>query len=307
MLKIKHLIYITFLFILACGGGIQQENTKFKTENKEKEDSTKTDNTQATKPEQNCDSLKSFQSIKISGHWIDIALPKPEQKIKGDLLILQGWSFPKDDWCKKSSLCKKALAEGYRLIMPEMGKSTYQSRNYPETRSDLLQYPTLKWLTDSLIPQLQKKYCLLQKGQNNFVLGLSTGARGAGLVAMNLPDLFKAAAALSGDFDQTKIPFDRIMTAFYGSFAKFPNRWQGEDNMLTNIEKFKTPFYLGHGKLDQVAPPNQTELFYNALKKTHPKLKVKLNMPAWAAHDYKYWDYEVDNMLIFFEEVILRK
>jgi esterase/lipase superfamily enzyme len=251
-----------------------------------------------------CDTLLSFQTIAVAGHWTDIAIPSHDKKIIGNILILQGWDFPKDDWCKKSSLCQKALAKGYRLIMPEMGRSTYQSQNYPETRADLRQYPTRKWLTDTLIPYLQKRYCLLQTDQSNFILGLSTGARGAGLVTMNLPDLFKAVAALSGDYDQTGIPADRIMTAFYGSYQKFSERWAGEDNMVVNVAKFKTPFYLGHGKLDKICPPNQTELFYNALHKAHPNLKIKLNMPAWAAHDYKYWDYEVDNIFAFFESVL---
>ena len=254
-------------------------------------------------PKNDCLPLKQMQTLKIAGHAVDIVVPEDSSKIKANLLILQGWSFPKDDWCKKSSLCKKALAQGYRLIMPEMGKSTYSSKLYPQTLAKWRKYPTLKWVTDSLIPHLQKQYCIMTAEQANFVVGLSTGARGAGLVVMNMPDLFKAAAVLSGDFDQRKIPYDRIMTGFYGSIYQFPKRWAGEDNMVVNIKKFKTPFYLGHGRLDRVCPPAQTLLFYNALKKHHPKLKVTLSMPTWAAHNYKYWDYEVDRFLKFFKEV----
>ncbi|WP_157558306.1 prolyl oligopeptidase family serine peptidase [Microscilla marina] len=248
-----------------------------------------------------CDSLRRMQTIKVAGHLVDIAVPQDSTNIKANLLVLQGWNFPKDDWCKKSSLCKKALSQGYRLIMPEMGKSTYSSKLYPETLKQWRKYPTLKWVTDSLIPYLQQRYCIMTPHQANFVVGLSTGARGAGLVVLNLPGLFKAVAALSGDFDQRKIPYDRIMTGFYGSIATFPKRWAGEDNMVVNIQKFKTPFYLGHGKLDRVCPPAQTQLFYQTLKKAHPRLKVVLSMPTWAAHNYRYWDYEVDKFLKFFE------
>jgi dienelactone hydrolase len=265
-------------------------------------DTAKAMDTIQSAPVPNCTPLKTMQTMKVAGHLVDVAVPKDSANIKGNLLILQGWSFPKDDWCKKSSLCKKALEQGYRLIMPEMGKSTYSSKLYPQTLAQWRKYPTLKWLTDSLIPHLQKEYCIMQPSQSNFVVGLSTGARGAGLVVLNMPDLFKAAAALSGDFDQRKIPYDRIMTGFYGSIAAFPKRWAGEDNMVVNIKKFKTPFYLGHGKLDKVCPPSQTQLFYNELKKAHPNLKVVLSMPTWAAHNYKYWDYEVDKFLKFFAE-----
>lgn len=297
-----------FVWVTACG----KPQAKQEDEGRQEatvNDITKpaTDSTQkkqVVKKAPDCLPLRAKQTMEVAGHLVDITTPADSGKIKGNLLVLQGWSFPKDDWCKKSSLCQKALSQGYRLIMPEMGKSTYSSQLYPQTLAQWRKYPTLPWLTDSLIPYLQKRYCIMTKDQANFVVGLSTGARGAGLVVMNKPDLFKAAAALSGDFDQRGIPHDKIMTGFYGSIYQFPKRWAGKDNMVVNIKKFKTPFYLGHGKLDRVCPPAQTLQFYQALKKNHPKLKLTLSMPAWAAHNYKYWDYEVDRFLKFFEEAL---
>lgn len=297
-----------FVWVTACG----KPQAKQEDEGRQEatvNDITKpaTDSTQkkqVVKKAPDCLPLRAKQTMEVAGHLVDITTPADSGKIKGNLLVLQGWSFPKDDWCKKSSLCQKALSQGYRLIMPEMGKSTYSSQLYPQTLAQWRKYPTLPWLTDSLIPYLQKRYCIMTKDQANFVVGLSTGARGAGLVVMNKPDLFKAAAALSGDFDQRGIPHDRIMTGFYGSIYQFPKRWAGKDNMVVNIKKFKTPFYLGHGKLDRVCPPAQTLQFYQALKKNHPKLKLTLSMPAWAAHNYKYWDYEVDRFLKFFGETL---
>ncbi|WP_448528457.1 prolyl oligopeptidase family serine peptidase [Raineya sp.] len=249
-----------------------------------------------------CDSLQSFQTLKIAGRLVDVALPNPKIPIKGNLLILQGFAFPKDDWCKKSSLCQKALAEGYILIMPEMGKSNYMSKLYPETRSDWRKEPQKHWLTDSVFQFLQEKYCLLLPTQKNFIVGLSTGGRGVAVVALEKPELFTAAAALSGDYDQSKIPQDRVHIGYMGAFQQFPKRWKEEENIVFQIQKWKTPIYLGHGKQDKVCPYTQTQVFYEALRKNHPTLKVKLNLPAQYAHDYKYWDYEVDNILAFFRE-----
>jgi len=246
-----------------------------------------------------CDSLKSFQTIKIAGRDVDIAVPTVP--IKGNLLILQGFAFPKDDWCKKSSLCKKALAEGYVLIMPEMGKSNYMSHIYPELRADWKKEPQKAWLTDSVFSVLQKKYCLLLPTQKNYMIGLSTGARGVAVVALEYPTLFTAAAALSGDYDQSKIPQDRVHIGYTGTYQKFPKRWAEEENIVFQIAKWKTPIYLGHGMLDNVCPASQTKLFYDALTKHHPNLKVTLSMPTNHTHDYKYWDWEVDNVLSFFK------
>ena len=241
----------------------------------------------------------SLISTQISGHWVDILYPESPQS-KGNILVLPGWSFSRQDWCQKADLCKKASAEGYCLIFPEMGKSIYASQLYPETRDDWRQYPTLDWVLNAMIEQLQEEYQLLTSDQNNYLLGLSTGGRGVALIALKRPNLFKAAAALSGDFDQTKMPKDNLMRGFYGEYKKFPDRWEGVDNPQKQIEKFHTPIYLGHGKLDKIVPPNQTLHFYQALQHAHPKLKIVLHMPD-AAHNYAYWGSETDAVLDFYK------
>lgn len=246
-------------------------------------------------------SLKKYQALVIGGHKCDIALPPDSVPIKGNLILLQGWNFPKEDWCLKSSVCKKALRQGYRLIMPEMGKSTYQSQNYPETRRDWLIYPTRKWLVDTLIPRLQNEYQILTENENNFMLGLSTGARGVLLITIDKPHLFKAVAALSGDYDQTLIPNDGVMNGFYGSFQKFPDRWKTHDNVIYLIKNFYTPIYIGHGKLDPVIPYNQSEILYHHLKKIAPDLTIIFHLDNKAKHDYNYWDSEVIPILNFFK------
>ena len=246
-----------------------------------------------------CSLDDSLISIKISGHWVDILYPDSFNP-KGNILVLPGWNFSRQDWCQKANLCKKALTEEYCLIFPEMGKSIYASQHYPETRKDWLQYPTLTWVLDSLFPHLQENYNLLQNHQKNYILGLSTGGRGVALIALRKPELFKGAAALSGDFDQTKIPQDNLMKGFYGDYDKFPQRWEGKDNPQKLVKNFKTPIYLGHGKLDKVVPPDQTLKFYQALRQANPALKVILHLPN-AAHDYAYWGSETEAILDFFD------
>ena len=90
-----------------------------------------------------------------------------EHKPKGTFILLHGWNLPADDWCSKTTLCKKIIKRGYNIVMPDMGKSVYQEINFHETRSEWLMYPTRKWLSDTLIPLLQKKYSLLLINENN--------------------------------------------------------------------------------------------------------------------------------------------
>lgn len=246
--------------------------------------------------------LKKYQTINVEGHLCDIALPLDTVPIKGNLMLLPGWNFPKEDWCLKSSVCKKALQQGYRLILPEMGKSTYQSQNYPETRKDWLQYPTRKWLTQKLIPYLQDTFQIFKPNENNFILGLSTGARGVLLITIDLPDLFRAAAALSGDYDQTLIPQDGVMRGYYGEFKHFPERWKTHDNVIFLLKKYNTPLYIGHGKQDKIIPYQQSEILFQHIQKIAPDLKLIFNLKPNAGHDYTYWDSEVDSILQFFKD-----
>ena len=239
--------------------------------------------------------------IYLNKRKIVIKIPKNKKK-SGSFLVLHGWNFPPEDWCTKTSLCDKATENGFYMVMPDMGKSIYHNAITPVTRPDWRGNPTRKWLTDTLIPFLQKNYALFSDKENNFIVGLSTGARGVALVLLDLPSLFKGAAALSGDYNQSDMPNDKLSTGYYGAFKKFKNRWDTVDNPLHRIREFSTPLYLGHGTDDKIVPPRQTKVFYDSLVKYHPKLKIKLNMPK-ACHDYQYWRSEVDNILTFFSEI----
>lgn len=223
----------------------------------------------------------------------------PEKKSRGTFLVLHGWNFPADDWCNNTSLCEKIKKLGFYIVLPDMGKSVYQDVNYPETRVEWLVYPTRSWLSDTLIPYLQKEFGLFLETDSNYIVGLSTGARGVALVLLDYPDLFRGAAALSGDYDQVKMPGDNLMTGFYGAYAAYKERWKKIDNPVYRIKEYKTPMYLCHGTNDKVVPPEQTNEFYDSLIFYHPKLKIKINRPA-AGHTYDYWDSEVDSIIGFF-------
>ncbi|MBI5217789.1 MAG: prolyl oligopeptidase family serine peptidase [Bacteroidia bacterium] len=239
-------------------------------------------------------------TLKIQG--VDVDILAPRGKIAGDILMLPGWNFRRTDCCEKSSFCEKARQTGFRLIMPEMGKSVYSGELYPETRADWKKYPTRKWLLDSLIPFLQKKYGIFLVGGKSFMYGISTGARGVALLAVHTKNIFIAGAALSGDYDQSLLKTDNLMSGYYGPYNKFPERWEGEDNPCNNIDKISVPLYLAHGKKDKIVPCSQTELFFRELKKKKPELNCVISVSENAEHDYKFWDSKTDNILSFLKE-----
>lgn len=232
---------------------------------------------------------------------VDIYTPEDKKPV-ADVLVLNGWSFPRDDWQKKTRILKSAKEKGFRLIFPEMGKTNYESDYYPETKLKWSTTPGGKWVREFLIPILQQNGILL-KGGKNFVMGLSTGGRGAAILGYTKPDIFNAAASISGDFDQATMPKDRLMTGSYGPYEENKERWETVDNVYRSAKDWKIPVYLGHGQADKISPFIQTKNFYLKLKELHPNLKIIFNDPKDAEHDYKYWDSEVDPIFQFFSGI----
>ena len=246
------------------------------------------------------DTLISFQHKSFN---VEVQIKYPKSTSKGTILLLHGYNLPYMQWCDKTDFCKQALKNGYTLIIPNFGKSTYQEKFYSQTNPAFRMYPTRKWIRDTVIIALQKQFKLLNKGQNNFVLGLSTGARGAALLAVDLPQIFKAAACLSGDYDQTKLPYEKIYHNYYGNFKLYKSVWQTDDNLHTLVNKWKIPVYLAHGEQDKICPVSQTKNFYALLKKTHPNLNVKYIIAKDQKHDYTFWGSQTTGVISFFNEI----
>lgn len=233
---------------------------------------------------------------------IEVIIKFPtDAPFKGTIVALPGWNFDNAQWCDSTDLCEKALAEGYAIILPEMGKSIYCDSIFPETRKDWLKYPTRSWMKETMIPSIQKAFKLLVEDQNNFVMGLSTGARGAVLLALDLPEIFSACGALSGDYDQTRYTKDKLYNGYYGSFDKFTQRWLNNDNVITSIQQLTVPIYIAHGQKDKIVPIDYSQQLFVALQESGNEKSI-LNVNPTAGHTYSFWNSEVDAVLAFFEK-----
>jgi len=222
------------------------------------------------------------------------------------ILVLPGWNFSRTSCVKNTSLVEYAEQYGYALILPEMGKTLYESSYYPQTRMKWNRVPGGQFIKDRFIPTIQQRHKLLRPGQYNTILGLSTGGRGVALIALQNPGLFVSGASLSGDFSQEHMPEDRLMTAVYGAFAKFPERWTGpgSDNPQAQVRDWQMPLYLAHGTADNIVPESQSRLFYEALKKAHGNMiPIEYYAVIGARHNYQFWEGQLKDVLRFFNEI----
>jgi putative tributyrin esterase len=238
-------------------------------------------------------------TIQVDGVDVDLIVPMGD--VRGTLLVLPGWNFPRDSWRKNSRIEKMAEKAGLILVLPEMGKTLYETDYFPETQMKWHRLPGSVFVKEKLIADLQARYLILRPGQKNLLLGLSTGGRGVAMLALENPGLFTAGAAFSGDFAQEKMKLERINIAVYGPFNE--KRWMGRDNPNARVPEWKMPIYLSHGLSDDVVPPQQTQVFADAIRARSADL-VDFHLKAGFGHDYRFWDAELDAAFAFFEKYL---
>jgi hypothetical protein len=153
---------------------------------------------------------------------------------KYNLLVLPGYGFKDLDWCTKTSLCTKAKQLGFNLIFIDVQKSLYLKKYSPNTTLSVKKFPTRNWIIDSTIKPLFDQH-ILNKHNKTFVLGLSTGARGAAILMLENPEIFGAAACLSGDYDPTLQKNDPLMINALGDYTKNVSAWLGDNNITNRI------------------------------------------------------------------------
>ena len=235
---------------------------------------------------------------------VDIYVPSAA-KIEGDVLVLPGWKFSRARWHRETDLIAYADRCGFRLVFPEMSVSSYESAYFPETTMKWAATPGGEWVRSVLLPDLRRKYGLFGADGKSFLLGLSTGARGVLLVALQNPGVFSGGAALSGDCDQSLMPKDNLMTALYGPYSLNKARWEAVDNPRREILQgnWRMPLYIGHGRKDAVSPFEQSRLLYETIRSKNPGLKCVFSAPDGAGHTFDYWRSEVPAVMDFFAAI----
>jgi len=244
----------------------------------------------------------AFHDTTVFVGTIPVDFRFPDHPNGSAILVFPGWNFSRTDICSKSDFCDKARKLGYILVLPEMLKSVYASELFPETRAEWKRYPTLHWITDTLIPFCRNQFQVFNTGGKNFLYGISTGARGVALVAENTGTLFLAGAALSGDYDQTKMPADHLMTGYYGPYSQFKDRWESIDNPTNHSEHLKIPLYLAHGEKDNIVPCKQSIDFFQKINSETPLIGHQLNLCDTCGHNYTFWNSQIEKIFRFFEQ-----
>ncbi len=218
------------------------------------------------------------------------------------LVALHGWRGRAAEWERRTPIARLASARGYVIVAPELGTTVYERSFFPETspRHRWGAIPGGRWVGEVVLPEIRARYHVSRARSGTGVLGISTGGRGAALLAAYYPERFGAFAALSADYDITMAPTERTCTYVYGPYARFPERWRADNSRTLLARLERTPALLIHGARDRVCPVAQSRLFARELRQRG--YDARLIEEEKLGHEWRLWAGSLAAVFAFFDE-----
>ena len=223
------------------------------------------------------------------------------------VIALHGWDHTAELFKTKSDLASLADTYGFVVAIPNMGKTIYETRFYPESKGAWTAAPGTRWVAEVMLPYLRQHFSVFDDRAHTAVIGYSTGGRGAVLLAEAYPQ-FAFAGSLSGTYElMTLLPGEgeyKIHALVYGPRETFKDRWQ-RDNCVDpdRLQKLSgTTLFLAHGGKDRGVNPNQLESLRKALKGSD--VKAEFVVVPEAGHDWKFWNSQWARMFESMSKVI---
>jgi hypothetical protein len=223
---------------------------------------------------------------------------------------LPGWNFASRTWEDNAKISELAKEYNFTVVLPEMGKSVYESEFYPETKK------ANRWAGPDEIPgarwvgEVVYKYIEDNHPPFSGIFGLSTGGRGAILVPQLYYKVWQLkpirACSMSGTFDLLSLKPTtgeyRIHSAVYGERKQHLERWKVDDSML-RVEALKgVEILLIHGSKDPYVPVSQSAGFHAAMNKLTPDKrspKYIFDRVVGGGHDWRLWSHYVRDCFSF--------
>jgi len=262
---------------------------------------------------------------------IQIYFPKDYRRgvTKRTLIALHNTGSDQLEWERNSRIAGYANAQGFVVVCPGMGTTIYETSYYPETTRKWDGIPGGKWVGEVLISFIRSRFSLAMDRRHTGIMGISSGARGAILVAAKYPEIFGAAAGLSGYYDSLSMTKSSLLTAVYGDHGKFSDRWKNDDNIIEMSRSLKdTPVFIAHGKDDSHYHYEQSRLLavrllmhrgtlLESIRDTvsdETKLEeiakgfypFELHLIRREYHNWPFWNYMTPRMMDYFNAKLAR-
>ena len=209
------------------------------------------------------------------------------------LYLLHGLSDDHTAWMRMTSIERYAEKYGIAVVMPDVNRSFYVDMKHGGN------YYT--YVTKEIPHFVHSNFPISAKREDNYIAGLSMGGYGAFMIALRNPEMFSAAASLSGALDLTPV-FDMreeevapMVQAIFGSREEYINT---DYNLIRLLEKLQ-------GKRDDLPRLFQccgTEdyLYYMNQNFREAAEKYGINLTyeeGPGEHEWGYWNKNIQRVL----------
>jgi len=223
--------------------------------------------------------------------------------------LLHGYGGEHTNWARygDAQMTADSLIAAYALppvilVMPD-GKNSYWVDSDPATGFGAVETA----LVNDLIPHIDATYRTIPTRRARMIGGLSMGGYGAIHTAFKHPELFGAAATLSGGISRNPpeqapaptaptpwgIPFDERRWRSESPFAWIPS-------LKEKAETARLQVYIGMGDDDDARLIQGAVDLYNALRAEDLPAELRVTD---GAHTWEVWDHGMREAMIFFAKV----
>jgi hypothetical protein len=215
------------------------------------------------------------------------------------LILLPSYGRGLTEWEKNSAAVRYANEQQCVLVCPDMGRTVYESQYFPETTLRWHELPGGVWIPNVLVPFLRDQFGLCRAREITGIAGVGMGARGALLAAARNSEIFSYAGCIAGAYDAALLPQSGPLTAQYGRYKNFKERWESVDSVLSVAQNLKDScIYMGHGKREKDNPIESAQIVlikFSQLKKQHPSFNYKFSFSEWGT-EWEVWNKLVPDL-----------
>ncbi len=209
------------------------------------------------------------------------------------LYLLHGFTENSTAWSRFSSIERYAKLNKIAVIMPDAGKSFYTDMAYGDKYFTHIAY--------EIVEYTRKLFNLSNRRDDTFIAGLSMGGYGAVKIALRRPDIFSAAASLSGCLDiEGIIDMEPLLSKVI--LGENHDLSQSPENVIYLVEKMKDApikpkIYQAIGKSDFLYDGNQK--FKEAIEKTDFEYFYEEGI---GDHTWDFWDKYIQKAINYILE-----
>lgn len=256
---------------------------------------------------------RTFLSAALGREWAYTVYLPPDydtsERAYPVFYLLHGYGGEHTNWARygdaqmtADSLIAASALPPVILVMPD-GRNSYWVDSDPATGFGAVETA----LIQDLIPHVDATYRTIPTRRARMIGGLSMGGYGAIHAAFKHPELFGAAATLSGGISRTPTPPNSPSAAPTPWGIPFEEaRWQAESpfawiaSLKEKSAEYRLQVYISMGDDDDERLIQGSVDLYNALRAAGLPAELRVTD---GAHTWEVWDHGMREAMLFFAKV----